>query len=124
MKRIISLFITVFLIIFSSCNKSKKQYNNVPQIIIVSGKIDNYEPNRQLTLHVNKLGFSQEQILAKMDSAGNFMATFESYIPVDVWVMYNTNFLVLLYPGDSLFIQFDGRYKDRPELLESMRIKG
>ena len=100
------------------------QYGDVPQTIIVSGKIDNYELNRQLTLHVNRLGFSQEQILAKMDSAGNFMATFESYIPVDVWVMYNTNFLVLLHPNDSLFVQFDGKHKDRPELLTSIKFGG
>ena len=124
MKRISSLFLTAFIVIFSSCNNPKNQYGDVPQTIIVTGKIDNYEPNRQLTLHVNRLGFSQEQILAKMDSAGNFMATFESYIPVDVWVTYNTNFLVLLHPKDSLFVHFDGKYNDRPELLESIKFGG
>jgi thiol-disulfide isomerase/thioredoxin len=124
MEKVISLFFTVFIIIFSSCNKPKKQYVDVPQIIIVAGKIDNYETNRKLTLHVNRPGFSQEQILAKTDSTGNFIATFESYIPVDVWVMYNTNFLALLHPCDSLFIQFDGKYNDRPELLESISFGG
>jgi len=123
MKRIVLLLLTAAQVIFSSCNK-QKQYGDVPQTIIVAGKIDNYEPNRQLYLSVNRLGFRQERILAKTDSAGNFMTTFESYIPVDVWVVYKTNFLVLLYPKDSLFVHFDGNHNDRPELLESIKFGG
>jgi len=55
MKKIISLFITVFVVIFSSCNHQKNQYGDVPQTIIVSGKIDNFDPKRQVTLGVNRV---------------------------------------------------------------------
>ena len=124
MKRIISLFLTVFVVIISSCNHQKNQYGDVPQNIIVSGKIDNFDPKLQVTLGVNRVGLKQESILAKMDSIGNFMATFDSYFPVDVWVMYKTNFMVLLHPNDSLFVHFDGKHSDRPELLESIKFGG
>ena len=122
MKRIIPLFLTV--IIALSFNKQKNQYGDVPQIIIVAGKIDNYDPNRQVILDVNRIGIKREPILAKTDSIGNFMATFESYFPVDVWVRYKTNFSVLLHPKDSLFVHFDGKHNDRPELLESIKFGG
>ena len=122
MKKII-FFLTVSIVIFSSF-KPKNQYGDVPQKIIVVGKIDNYDSNRQLTLSVNYIGFEQKEIFAKTDGAGNFIATFESYIPVDVWLRYKTNFLVLLHPGDSLFVQFDGRYNNRPQILETVVFGG
>ena len=123
MKKNILLLFAGFIAIFLSCNNRKNQYD-IPKIIIVAGKIDNYDPSRELTLYVNRIGFKQEPILAKTDSAGNFMATFESYIPVDAWVSYHTNFQVLLHPGDSLFVYFDGKYNNRPEILESIKFGG
>ena len=104
--------------------QQKRQYGDEPQTIIVAGKIDNHDPSLQLTLAVNRLGFIQEQILAKMDSAGNFIAIFESYTPVDAWVSYRTNFLVLLHPGDSLFVHFNGQSVNRPALLNSILFGG
>jgi len=104
--------------------QQERQYGDVPQTIIVAGKIDNHDQSQQLTLDVNRIGFMQEQILAKIDSAGNFIAIFESYIPVDVWVSYRTNFLVLLHPGDSLFVHFDGQKGNRPALLNSISFGG
>ena len=118
------LLLTVALIIFTNCNIKGEQYN-VPQKIIVAGKIDNYDSDRQISLSVCRLGIENEKILAKTDSLGNFMATFESYIPVSVFVMYKTtNFIVILNPNDSLFVQFDGKYNDRPELLETIKFGG
>jgi len=96
----------------------------VPQKITVAGKIDNYDPNEEVIIAVNRLGFWQESILAKMDNDGNFTATFESYIPLNAWVCYKTNFLVLLHPNDSLFMHFDGKFNNRPELLESINFDG
>jgi len=124
MKRLIPLFFTVFFVIFSSCNKQKKQYGDVPQTIIVAGKIDNYDPNQQVNISVKRLGFSQEDLQAKTDNAGNFLVTFESYIPLDVVVGYKTNFWILLHPGDSLYVQFDGKFNNRPELLETIKFSG
>ena len=120
MKKLIPLLLLMLTAIFQSCNK----YGDVPQRIIIAGKIDHYNPNWQVTIGINKIGFTLESIIAKTDSAGNFMATFESYIPLDVWITYKTNFLVLLHPGDSLFVQFEGNSNDRAELLKSARFSG
>ena len=65
-----------------------------------------------------------ESYVAKTDSTGNFWVSFESYLPLDVWVAYKTNFLVLLHPGDSLYMQFDAFYNERPEFLASIRFSG
>ena len=122
MKKVVLILVGV-LVIFSSYSQNGNRYD-VPQRITVAGKIDNYDPSRELTVSVNWIGFMQERILTKTDSAGNFIATFESYIPVDAWVGYKTNFQVLLYPGDSLFVHFDGKHNNRPALLASIDFGG
>ena len=123
MKKITSLLLTAAFVIFLSCNQKKSSYE-VPKIITVTGKVDNYDPNLQVSVSVKRIGLTQDDITAKIDSAGNFIATFESYIPLDVVIGYKTNFWVLLHPGDSLFVQFDGKYNNRPELLSSIDFKG
>jgi len=123
MKKIVLLLFLVSIVIFSSC-KPKNQNYDVPQRITVAGKIDNYDPNREVYLAVNWIGFSQEQIFPKIDSVGNFLAIIESYVPVDAWLGYRTNFLVLLYPGDSLFIRLDGQYGNRPAILNTIEFDG
>lgn len=123
MNKTAILLLIATLVIFSNCNHKGNQYD-VPQKIIVAGKIDNFDPDREVLITVNNLGVERESIAAKADSAGNFMAIFESYIPVDAWIRYKTNFLILLHPNDSLFVHFDGKHNDRPELLETLRFGG
>jgi len=123
MKRTVLLVAIGTFIIFYSCNQKENRYE-VPQRITVAGKIDNYDPNRELTLSINWIGFTQEQILTKTDSVGNFIATFESYIPIDAWVGYRTNFQILLHPGDSLFVHLDGKQNNRPALLAAIDFGG
>jgi thiol-disulfide isomerase/thioredoxin len=113
----------LLFVLFLSCRKETGT-DLVSQQIIVTGKIDNYDPEKPIVLGVNRLGFSSEQITAGTDSLGNFTATFDSYIPTDVAIFYKTNFWVLLHPGDSLFVHFDGEKDNRPELLESIRFGG
>ena len=96
----------------------------MPKKITIAGKIDNYDPSIEVILAVNRIGFFQDAIQAKTDSAGNFTATFESYTPTDAWLVYKANFLVLLHPGDSLFVHFDGKYSDRPEILNTVKFGG
>ena len=113
----------VALITLSSSNLSGKQYD-APRKIIVAGKIDNYDSSKEVVLEVNRIGFESEEIIAKTDSLGNFKVFFESYIPTDAWLCYKTNFLVLLHPGDSIYVRFDGKYNDRPQILESIHFSG
>ena len=122
MKKNIPLLIIVFLIVFQNCNQTKIGDN--PQTIVLAGKIDNYDPNWQVIVGVNKIGLVPELMTAKTDIAGNFVATFESYVPLDVSISYKTFFWVLLHPGDSLFVKFDGKCNDRFELLKTVDFKG
>jgi len=96
----------------------------MPQKIIVAGKIDNYDPSREVVLAVNRAGFMQESIQVKTDSTGSFTTTFESYIPTDAYLVYKANFLILLHLGDSLFVHFDGQYNDRQEILNTIKFGG
>jgi len=100
---------------------------DTPQRIILTGKIDNYEPNHNLALYIHRLGFSSyEKMLVSPDSAGNFITTFESYIPLDIWLRAeNSPVTILLHPGDSLFVRFDGTLIDnRAEFLKTVVFSG
>jgi len=111
MKRKVVILLTALFIFFSNFAQNINQYG-APKKIIVAGKIDNFDPNKEVILAVNRIGFSQEKVQVKADSVGNFKTTFESYIPLDAWIRYNNyqaNFLVMLHPGDSLFVHFDGK---------------
>ena len=121
MNRIIFLFFTVSIAVFPIRNIMGKQYGDTPQKIIVAGKIDNYGSGRDLEITVYRLGFGMDIIYAKTDNAGNFIATFESHIPLDAYIKYKDGFYLLLHPGDSLFVHFDGK---TPALLESVRFGG
>ncbi len=92
--------------------------------ITITGKVDHYDPKIPVLLGLNRLGFYSEEVIAQTDSLGNFYATAESYIPLDFWITYKTNFQVLAHPGDSIFVRFDGACNDRPELLQSIRFEG
>lgn len=121
MKNIIYLLVILLL---ASCSKSQDNYK-IPKQVTIAGKIFNFDPeNKNLKLSVNRLGFGQQQIPTGIDSLGNFSASFESYIPTDIWVIYKTNFLVLAHPGDSIHVEFDGKSNRRPELLKSIKFGG
>jgi len=123
MNKTAILLLTATLVIFSNGNLNGNQYD-VPQKIIVSGKVDNYDPSREVILAVNRIGSPQERIPVKTDSVGNFTAAFESYTPVDAWLFYRINFLVLFHPGDSLFVRFDGQSGSRPAIMNSIEFGG
>ena len=125
MNKIVFFLCTAIFAIFLSCKKTENKYEKL-QKITVTGKIDNYDPTRQVTLSVFRIGLNlaRESIVAKTDSSGNFIATFETYIPVDAWIGYKSAFSVLLHPNDSLFVHFDGKHDDRIELLKSVNFSG
>jgi thiol-disulfide isomerase/thioredoxin len=124
MRQII-LLLTSFLS-FSSCSNQNKVENfNVSIRTVVTGKVINPisgEPT--IGLAINRIGFGQEEIEVQLDSTGNFKMEFATYVPVDAWISYHTNFLVVLKPGDSLNVEFDASQPDRPEVLETIKFGG
>jgi len=119
-KKLIGLLF-LLIIIANSCNTV---VNTTPQKVIIAGKIDNYNPEISVKLAVNRIGFRNEVIDFKIDSSGNFYSVFETYIPLDAWMTYKTNFLIQLNPNDSLFVHFNGTPNDRPELLSTIQFGG
>lgn len=98
---------------------------SVPKKVTIAGKVNHLQPGKnELTISANRPGFNSISVHAKADSTGAFTASFEIFTPTDVWVLYKTNFLVLVQPGDSIYVEFDGQANDRPPLLESIRFGG
>lgn len=120
MKHITTLcFLTVLFLAGVTIKASEH-----PRKIIVTGTIENYESGKTLQMYINKPCFEGEDVKVDVDNQGNFKAVFDNYTPTDVWILYKTNFLVLVHPGDSIHVVFDGKHKDRPQLLQDIRFEG
>lgn len=119
--------ILISYLLFTSCTPSSetKLAYDKPQNVNVNGKILNTFPAiENIRVAINRVGFGQEEIESEIDSTGNFSFQFETYIPTDAWLIYQSNVLFIVEPGDSLYIEFDGSKSDRTEILESMLFKG
>ncbi|NQT27372.1 redoxin family protein [candidate division KSB1 bacterium] len=116
-------FLIVLLLV--SCSVKKNEKYQIPQKVIIAGKIVNVDPEKlEVKISANQPGFSQKTIITKIDSLGNFSDSLEIYTPTDLWVTYKTNFLVLIHPGDSVNVIFDGKFNQRPEILKSIQFSG
>lgn len=113
----------VFL--FAGCTKQQENKYQIPKTVTITGNVLNLSPEKnEIDFIVNRPGFSSDTYSTKPDSLGNFLVKFESYTPTDVWVQYKMNFLVLIKPGDSINIIFDGSLDTRPEILKSVKYSG
>ena len=91
----------------------------------VSGKINKLDlKNLTVNVAINRIGFDQENIELTADSNGDFHADFYLEVATDVWIVYKTNFLAIVKPGDSLFVEFNGNAKERPTLLKTIKFSG
>lgn len=115
------------LIILSKCayNSDDGIHRDIALRTVVAGKVLNQLPeNKTITLAINRVSFGQESHEIPVDSTGTFRFSFESYIPTDAWLAHNANFRLIIHPGDSIYVQFDGSKDKRPDLLETIRING
>lgn len=121
-----NLTILLIPLIFSiSCKSKIEKTYKFPIRTVVTGTVTNpIKEESNISLAVNWVGFEQEEFETNLDSLGFFKIVFSTYVPVDAWVVYQTNFLVLLQPGDSLYIEFDAAQPDRPEVLETIKFNG
>lgn len=122
MKKLL-IFISITALI--SCSNIEKKDYRTPQKVIVAGKIDNFNTKqRDVKLYINRLGHDQQEVFTKADSLGNFHTSFEIYTPTDVWLDYKINVLVLVHPGDSIYIRFNGKPRKRTAILKSIEFSG
>ncbi len=122
MKKLLILLVLGILI---SCTNDESNDFSIPKKVIIAGRVDSIDPdNLDLFLYVNRPAFNSIEIFTKADSSGYFNCSFESYTLTDVWLRYKTNFLVLVHPGDSIYVEFDGKPNSRPQILETIKFSG
>lgn len=117
--------ILLLLIVFSVSLKLKANDDYKKKQTIIYGKIINYDPTIQKAkCYVNLVGAPRILLEDVINSSGNFSFQFDIYTPTDLWIEYKTNFLVLVHPGDSIYLEFDGNTNNRPELLNTINYSG
>jgi thiol-disulfide isomerase/thioredoxin len=119
------IFCILSLSLLLGCSKQDSHIYTEPQPVIVAGKVINPAPDLQkIRIAINRFGFSQESMSSDIDDSGQFVFKFDSYVPAEVWVIYKRNFLVLVRPGDSIYVEFDGSKNNRPEIINSIKFSG
>lgn len=122
MRKILILILITSLI---SCSRSEKNDYQISQKVIITGKIDSINTKHlDVKLYINRLGHDQLEVYTKADSLGNFHASFETYTPTDVWLQYKTNILLLVHPGDSIYVRLNGKARRRPAILKTIEFSG
>jgi thiol-disulfide isomerase/thioredoxin len=118
----IILFLTLCFFI-GSCSSNNDEL--VSKRIVIAGKVNNQDPTiNKIALYINRIGPRQDQVNPTLDKNGGFKIIFESDIPLDVLLLYKTNFSILIHPGDSIFLEFDGSKEDRNDLFKTLKYSG
>lgn len=116
MKNIIyrqSIAFLTIIILLNSCN-IKENVNAINEKTVITGKILDYDSSKTKITIINKnLCVNELREVLEIDSLGNFYFSFISNSKRDVRIKSNrANFLVLIYPGDSVFVEFKSRNKE------------
>jgi thiol-disulfide isomerase/thioredoxin len=120
MKNLVYLLILLLAI---SCTPKKDVLPN--NKVIIAGKITNQDPSiYNIRISINQISFGQKSFSPVLNDDGSFKISFDSYVPTDVWLLYKMNFLILIHPGDSIYVEFDGSPKDRTDILQTVRFGG
>ena len=119
MKAILTILFT-FLILTAVVEG--KACGNKPEEVTITGKVLNIiQDNALLTLVINRVAFPPEKIEIDLDDSGSFSYSFASYIPSDVYISCGNYFYLLVNPGDSIHVEFDGKRKN---FLEEIKYSG
>lgn len=112
----------IILLVLWSC-KQNEEYKTEKKIII-SGRVLNHNLQREeIELRIFRVCQEREIITTKLDSSGNFTFSFKSHYPIETDIVFNTELTVLAHPGDSIFVEFDGR-QNYSEILKSVKYSG
>jgi thiol-disulfide isomerase/thioredoxin len=119
----LSCFFTL-LLLFSCSIEKEEQYLEQKQIVI-AGRVQNFDSEKMnIDLNIYRICQERETITTNIDSLGNFYFSFNGYIPIQTSLTYKTNVFVLANPGDSLYLEFDGKLNSNIELLKNIRFSG
>lgn len=113
-----------FLILALWACKQNKDYKTEKEII-VSGRILNFASNsKEIELHIYKICQDREIIKSELDSSGNFKFKFKSSLPLESQLVYNLRTTVLSFPGDSIYIEFNGNQHNPVKFLDETKYNG
>jgi len=113
------------LLILTSCLTKTNKKEELTKEVVISGKVIDFNPdNRDIKLAINRPGFFQLDVNTTIDSLGHFKASFETYAATDVWVSYQTNFLIVVHPGDNINLEFNGNSESRSTILKTVKFSG
>lgn len=122
----IKLLFLIFISFLVSCANNVDE--DLPKEITIAGKIINYNRTsgkNVLTIYVNDNGRADQlSYSTRIDSLGYFNVKFERYYPQDVMISYKTNFRVIVHPGDSLYVEFNGDTRQRTKIFETVKFSG
>ena len=121
------LFYLLIIILFGSCSGHDKIHNRTLESkkIVIYGKVDNFNqyPD-EILFSPNRIGAFDKDYYVQLTKNGYFSFSFKSFIPLDIWMKYRTNILILAHPGDSIYLEFDGNAKNRVDMLKSIQFNG
>jgi len=120
-----NIYYFLCILILTSCSSKTDKKEELTKEVVISGKVIDFDPNnRDISFSVNRPGFDQLDVDTKIDSLGNFNASFETYTPTDVWVSYETNFIIVVHPGDNINLEFNGNSESRSTILKTIKFSG
>ncbi len=120
-KKIILL--QIFILALCAC-KYSEEYKTEKEVI-VSGRVLNFKTEqKEIELHIYRICQEREIITSKIDSKGNFKFRFNSTIPLESELIYNLRTTVLSYPGDSIYVEFNGNESNSDKFLNETKYSG
>jgi len=112
----------IILLLLWSC-KQNEEYKTEKNIIISGQVINHNSQQKEIELRIFRVCQEREVITSKLDSSGNFTFSFKSHYPIETDIVFNTELTVLAHPGDSIFVEFDGK-QNYSEILKSVKYSG
>ena len=93
-----------------------------PGKVIINGKVLNFPPEKsKVKLIINKPAFPPEELELDLDKSGRFTSALTEYIPSDVYIDCGNAFYLVVHPGDSIYVEFNGQQKD---FLKTIKFSG
>lgn len=118
-------YFLIFIIFITSCSINTDETYRIPKEVIIAGRVYNSDSlKNEIEFSISRPGMSRKVIRARLDSLGNFFASFKSYTPTDVRVSYKASFKILIHPGDSLYFTFNGNLDNETGVLKSIKYSG
>jgi thiol-disulfide isomerase/thioredoxin len=119
----------LLLTLFWSCDskdKTEQSWKKNAETIL-AGKIEPYNPlssPRKMSFYYYDETLDQITSDIEIDSLGNFTSRFKLNHPQDINFYYRSWLKVILRPGDSLHLTFDGNQAEKNDLYASLKVTG